>query len=99
MNTKTATTMKAETEGDYAALKDDIAMLRGDLKNVMADMQGLAKVKAQAGVEKGKEFADKASGQFMETRADVESEIRKNPLAAVGIAFGAGLILAMMRGK
>ena len=99
MNTKTATTLKAETENDYAALKDDIAMLRSDLKNVMDDVGGLAKVKAQAGVEKGKDIADKASGQFKETRADVETEIRKNPLAAVGIAFGAGLVLAMMRGK
>ncbi len=44
-------------------------------------------------------MAEKASGQFKETRDDVETEIRKNPLAAVGIAFGAGLILAMMRGK
>ena len=99
MNTKTATTLKAETAGDYAALKDDIAMLRGDLKSVMEDVRGLAKVKAQAGVEKGKEMAEKASGQFKETRDDVETEIRKNPLAAFGIAFGAGLILAMMRGK
>ena len=99
MNTKTASTLKAETENDYAALKDDIAMLRSDLKNVMEDVRGLAKVKAQAGVEKGKEFAEKASGQFKETRGEVEAEIRKNPFAAVGIPFGAGLILAMMRGK
>ncbi|MEE2921574.1 MAG: hypothetical protein VYC38_07410 [Pseudomonadota bacterium] len=99
MNTKTPSTLKSETENDYAALKDDIAMLRSDLKNVMEDVRGLAKVKAQAGVEKGKEIAEKASGQFKETRSEVEAEIRKNPFAAVGIAFGAGLILAMMRGK
>ena len=99
MNGKTEATLKAETESDYAALKDDIAMLRGDLKSIIEDVRGLAKVKAQDGLEKGKDLADKAGTQFKETRSEVESQIRDNPLTAVGIAFGAGLILAMLRGK
>lgn len=97
--TKTASSLKSEAQSDYTALKDDIAMLRGDLKSLMEDASGIAKVKAQSGLEKGKEFADKAGGQIKEARTDVESQIRDNPLAAVGIAFGAGLVLAMLRGK
>ncbi|MBR9808571.1 MAG: hypothetical protein GYB49_15250 [Alphaproteobacteria bacterium] len=99
MTGKTETILKAEAESDYAALKDDIAMLRGDLKSIIEDVRGLAKVKAQDGLEKGKDLADKAGTQFKETRSEVETQIRDNPLAAVGIAFGAGLIIAMMRGK
>ncbi len=99
MNGKTATTLKAETEGDYAALKDDVAMLRNDLKSVIEDVRDIAKMKAQSGLERGKDIAEKAGSQFKDTRQDVETQIRDNPLAAVGIAFGAGLIIAMLRGK
>ena len=50
-------------------------------------------------LERGKDIAEKAGSQFKDTRQDVETQIRDNPLAAVGIAFGAGLIIAMLRGK
>ena len=99
MTTKTAGTLKTEAEEDYSALKDDIATLRADLKGVIDDIKGIASVRARSGMEKGKKVADKAGEQLSETRADVESQIRSNPLAAVGIAFGAGLMLALMRGK
>jgi ElaB/YqjD/DUF883 family membrane-anchored ribosome-binding protein len=98
MSTTTATGAKnASTDSEVEALKADIAALRGDLKQVVSDIRGIAKTKAEAGVDRGAELASKATEQLGETRTVVETRIRENPLTAIGIAFGAGLVLAMLR--
>ncbi|WP_341197602.1 hypothetical protein [Hyphomonas chukchiensis] len=99
MDTKTATgtKIKSEIDSDVDALKSDIAALRDDLRQVVKDMRGLASVKAQAGVDKGTELAKEAGEQIGEAKSAMETRIRENPLGAIGIAFGAGVILAMMR--
>lgn len=99
MDTKTATgtKIKSEIDSDVDALKSDIAALRDDLRQVVKDMRGLASVKAQAGVDKGAELAKEAGEQIGEAKSAMETRIRENPLGAIGIAFGAGVILAMMR--
>ena len=98
MNTKTATApSKSKAETDVDTLKDDIAALRADLRQVVTDVSGLASLKAQAGVERGAELASKAGEQIGDAKTAVEGRIRENPLAAIGIAFGAGLVLAMLR--
>ena len=91
MNTKTATStaLKSEINDDVEALKGDISALRNDLREVVKDMRSLASVRAQQGVEKGAEVED--------AKDAVETRIRENPLTAIGIAFGAGLVLAMLR--
>ena len=99
MNTKTAasTALKSEINDDVAALKGDMAALRDDLREVVKDIRGLASVRAQQGVEKGAELAKKAGSEMEEAKDAVETRVRENPLTAIGIAFGAGLVLAMLR--
>ncbi|MBU2082972.1 MAG: hypothetical protein KKB75_03950 [Alphaproteobacteria bacterium] len=99
MDTKTATgtKIKADIDSDVDALKNDISALRDDLRQVVKDVRGLASVRAQAGVDKGAEIAKEAGEQIGEAKTAMESRIRDNPLAAIGIAFGAGVVLAMMR--
>ena len=99
MNTKTATStaLKSEINDDVNALKGDIAALRDDLREVVKDMRSLASVRAQQGVEKGAELAKKAGEEVEEAKTAVETRIRENPLTAIGIAFGAGLMLALLR--
>ncbi|MFT5775345.1 MAG: ElaB/YqjD/DUF883 family membrane-anchored ribosome-binding protein [Hyphomonas sp.] len=99
MNTKTATSaaLKSEINDDVDALKGDIAALRDDLREVVKDMRSLATVRAQKGVEKGTALARRAGSEVEEAKDAVETRIRENPLTAIGIAFGAGLVLAMLR--
>ena len=99
MNTKTSTgtALKSEISEDVDALKGDLTALRNDLREVVKDMRALASVRAQQGVEKGAELALKAGSEMEETKDAVETRIRENPLTAIGIAFGAGLVLAMLR--
>ena len=99
MNTKTSTgtALKSEINEDVDALKGDLTALRNDLREVVKDMRALASVRAQQGVEKGAELARKAGSEMEEAKDVVESRIRENPLTAIGIAFGAGLVLAMLR--
>lgn len=101
MNTKTATSaaLKTEIGEDVGALKGDIAALRDDLREVIKDMRSLAAIRAQAGVEKGAQLARKAGEEVEEAKTAVETRIRENPLTAIGIAFGAGLMLALLRRK
>ncbi len=99
MNTKTATSaaLKTEIAEDVDALKRDISVLRDDLREALKDMRSLAAVRAQAGLEKGAELARKAGDEVDGAKTAVETRIRENPLTAIGIAFGAGLMLALLR--
>lgn len=99
MNTKTSTgtALKSEINDDVEALKSDINALRNDLREVVKDMRALASLRAQQGVEKGAELARKAGSEMEEAKDVVETRIRQNPFTAIGIAFGAGLVLAMLR--
>ncbi len=53
--------------------------------------------KADSAIEKGKHLAEVTGEQAMEARKMLVSHIRENPMAAVGIAFGAGVLIALLR--
>lgn len=53
--------------------------------------------KADAAIDKGKELAEVAGVQAKEAREMLVSHIKENPLSAVGIAFGAGVLIALLR--
>ena len=99
MTDKTANTVKLKAVDDMDSLKGDLNALREDLKSVMGNVKDLAAIRANDGVEKGKELASTLGTKAEKVQSDLETRVRENPLAAVGIAFGAGLILAMMRRK
>jgi ElaB/YqjD/DUF883 family membrane-anchored ribosome-binding protein len=62
-----------------------------------SDMAEGAADKADAALEKGKQIAEVAGVQAKEARQMLVSHIKENPLAAVGIAFGAGMLIAILR--
>jgi len=84
---------------DLHHLKEDMATLRKDLQSAFGSLKGLAASKAGDGVAKGKELANDAGEHIQSARADIQSQIREKPMAAVGLAFGAGLLIAMLGRK
>lgn len=84
---------------DVESLKDDLARLREDLKAVFGDLKGYASAKGQEGVEKGKALASDTGEHLNAAREDLQVRIREKPLAAVGLAFGAGMLLAILNRK
>ena len=101
----------AETSGSGAAesassakedmdlLKEDLARLRQDLQAIMKDVRGFVSDQAKDSVEKGKVFARDAGEQIDSARDDVQERVREHPLTAIGLAFGAGVLLAMLSRK
>ncbi len=88
-----------DLKDDLEHLKEDMATLRKDLHSVFESLKGLAASKAGDSVAKGKELANDAGEHIQSARADLQSQIRENPLTAVGLAFGAGLLIAMLGRK
>lgn len=86
-------------EEDVNLLKDDLAELRKDIQTIFKDMKGYASSQAKDSVEKGKAFAEEAGDRLDATRADLQKQIQAKPLAAVGVAFGAGLLIALLSRK
>jgi ElaB/YqjD/DUF883 family membrane-anchored ribosome-binding protein len=86
-------------QDDLNLLKEDMASLRKDLQSAFGSLKGLAASKAGEGVSKGKEMAGDAGEQLKSARADLQAQIREKPMAAVGLAFGAGLLIAMLGRK
>lgn len=76
----------------YETLRDDVqkiakhlASLRGDLDKVTASVQ-------RAGVHQAEHARDAAS----EVLTSVEKAVQRDPVAAVGIALGVGLLLGIV---
>jgi ElaB/YqjD/DUF883 family membrane-anchored ribosome-binding protein len=90
---------KAEAAVDYNALKADLAALKNDIKSLMSDAGRYAKVQTHRGADAAREGAEHAGDAVDEYRSSFEAKVRENPLAAVGIALGAGLVLGMLRRK
>ena len=88
---------------DYEALKQDIAQLRNDLQSLANNSSKYVKGRSTAefdkNLERGREYAEKATAQAESTRDYLETKVRENPMAAVGLAFGTGILLAALRRK
>ena len=90
-----------------AKLAADLAGLRGDMARLGDIMAGLVRAQAEAAgaalkdaVGGASEHFSQAAGQAQESAlgaiADLERRIEKNPLTAVLIAAGVGMIFGMM---
>lgn len=99
MNTQTTTPPKPAREHDVERLRQDIDALKNDLATALETIRGLTSDKVEDVLEKGKHAAESLGEQASDVRDTVEASIRKNPLQAVAIAFGAGIILALLRGR
>lgn len=104
VKTNGSTTAAAKAAAsDYDALKEDISQLRDDLQSFASNsgkyIKGRSTEELNKGVETSKTYASKASKEAGNARDYVETKVRENPLAAVGIAFGTGVLLAALRRK
>lgn len=98
-----AAAAKLAVDGDVGALRKDIDALREDVSALLKHSGKFADVKTRQNFEKGvemsKEAAEKASKSIQSASNAVEDRIRENPLAAVGLALGAGVMLSMLYRK
>lgn len=88
---------KASTEESMAQLKNDFDALRDDFKSLLDSFGQVARSKSNEGLERGSELADTATEKARDTQAYVEEQVRANPLAAIGIALGAGFLISSLR--
>ena len=99
----TTTTAAKAAASDYESLKDDISQLRSDLQSFASNsgkyIKGRSTEEFTKGVETSKTYASKATKEAGNARDYIEGKVRENPLAAVGIAFGTGVLLAALRRK
>lgn len=98
-NPTMATMKKPEISDDVSALREDLKTLRDDVASLFSTLGQSAQVKAEKGVDKSKEYAEKAGESLQDTRTYIEGQVRKNPLASIGVAVGAGFLLAALRRK
>ena len=85
------------TDDDFAQLKNDFDALRNDIKSLFSSLGQVAKGKGSEGIEKGSELADNATEKVRDAQTYVEEKVRANPLAAIGIALGAGFLISSLR--
>lgn len=85
---------KADTKSDVDSLKSDIDELRKDMRKLMDDAGGIARKQSERGLERGRELADQAVHHVSDAKSSLEERVRENPLAAIGLALGAGVLLA-----
>jgi ElaB/YqjD/DUF883 family membrane-anchored ribosome-binding protein len=89
------------------SLRDDLNALRDDLRRLKADVANTARHGAaqaagkvgeayDAAREKAGEAYDAAKDRASRAAKKVSGQIEDHPLAAVGIAFGAGLLLGVL---
>ncbi|MEO0871595.1 MAG: hypothetical protein AAFY19_06475 [Pseudomonadota bacterium] len=90
------TTKDAKMDGELSELRADIAALRSDFAKLVDDAGTLARSKSDDLLEQGRDAASKAQAELNAQKSRVEDSVRDNPLAAIGIAFGVGVLLAAL---
>ena len=88
-------TVNSGKMGDRA-LQDDIAQLREDLAQLRQDVASLAGDLLGAAKEGAADAFDAAKKRGAEVAETLEEQVQEHPLATVGIAFGAGLLLGAL---
>ena len=71
--------------GDLDDVTDQIDAIRADLQNLTSTVGSLAKTQMR-----------RAQDMTLETAAEAEDAIRRNPLQSVGIAAGLGFLFAVL---
>jgi ElaB/YqjD/DUF883 family membrane-anchored ribosome-binding protein len=100
MDTATAKGALGQTDRalreDIDAVKEDLGKLRDDMKSMTRDLADAAR----SGVREARGYvtdaASVAANRGKNAVKTVEHQIEDNPMAAVGIAFGVGLLLGAL---
>lgn len=86
--------------GDFDALRADVAKLAQTVSQLVQNQASSTRNQITSAVgaagDNLSQTAAMAQDRFMSMEADMESQIKKNPLAAVGVALGIGLLIGKM---
>jgi len=97
-----ATTRNANaTVNDFEKLQDDLLRLTRSVTSLMSTRaeaaRDLVTETASDYYETGVDYARDAETQVRGMAGDLSKQVERNPLAAVGIVFGVGYIIGLMR--
>ena len=81
----------------FEKLKDDFVQLNEDVKVLLSDAGKVARAESKQTIRMGKALAGDAADHALDAKAALEDKIRAHPLTSVGIALGAGIIIAALR--
>jgi ElaB/YqjD/DUF883 family membrane-anchored ribosome-binding protein len=91
---------EVDLQADVDALREDFATLRGDLATLVSDALQEGKGKASAARERLEQMAAERAEEVkqcaVEAGRKVDDAVRTHPLAALGMALGAGLLLGSL---
>jgi ElaB/YqjD/DUF883 family membrane-anchored ribosome-binding protein len=89
-----------DVEGEFGAVKDDLAKLRSDIANLSAALKDLTSETVQerldslrGGIDR---LTDDAKVQSREILDDLTDHIEEKPLTSILIAFGVGILLGRL---
>jgi ElaB/YqjD/DUF883 family membrane-anchored ribosome-binding protein len=89
--------------GDISKLRDDLVKLSKSVSALMTtratEARDLVTETASEYYDTGVEYAQDAQTQVRGMAGDVAKQVQSNPLAAVGIVFGVGYVIGLMRRK
>lgn len=91
------------TEADFAALRDDLALLKGDIATLMSTMQASAVSGAQnaaAQAEKqAKGLYNSASAEGEKAAKMISDKVEEQPVTAILIALGIGYVTGRLTAR
>lgn len=86
---------------DIDKLRDDLVRLSQSVSSLLSSRAGDARdvvTETASGLyETGLDYAQDAEAQVRGMAGDLSKQIERNPLAAIGIVFGVGYIIGLMR--
>lgn len=89
------------TLGDVEKLRDDILRLSQSVSGLMSahvsDARTVVKKTAEDLLDTGASYAQEAEERARGLAGDVATQIGRNPLPAIGLVFGIGYLIGMMR--
>jgi ElaB/YqjD/DUF883 family membrane-anchored ribosome-binding protein len=89
-----------DVEGEFGAVKDDLAKLRADIANLSAALKELTSetVHEQIGSLKGRidNITHDAKDRGRQALDDLADRIEERPVSSVLIAFGVGILLGRL---
>ncbi len=88
---------EVDLQADVDALREDFATLRGDLATLVSDAMAQGKGSAEAARQRleamAAEGVEHARDKAAAATRQVDECVRTHPMAALGVALGAGLLL------
>jgi ElaB/YqjD/DUF883 family membrane-anchored ribosome-binding protein len=99
MATATKDRTAEEFEAEMAAIRNDLAALRDDVAALAHSAARVAVEGKDSAAEAVREAASDLAGKGEDLVDAVGREVAARPIAAVGIAFGVGYLLAKLRSR